>query len=111
MIYLSTPDDLYVFWVDMDTDYVMYRKYNGSSWETEVEWIDESTDGIASYNNFTASHVNNRIAIIYVTGTSTYNLRFELLSLGWTNEVMGISVPAKVEGVEGTSISKIVGVE
>ena len=34
-------------------DYIFYRKWNGSAWESTVEWIDETTDTLNTYQEST----------------------------------------------------------
>jgi hypothetical protein len=85
----STPvitydgSNLYVFWLRSD-NHVYYRKYSGS-WETAIDWVDESTDlftGTRLIQCFYKSYDGN-IGLSYQTkASSPYNVRFAFLSFG-----------------------------
>jgi hypothetical protein len=69
--------NLYVFWSQKPTaGHIYYRKWNGSSWETQVDWIDESSDGLTGGDNFTGFLSDMYQAVLYMTKTSSpYNIR------------------------------------
>lgn len=76
--------DIYVFYGRLDTDHIYYRKWNGSSWESEVDWINESTDELTGLENVNCFYESggNAIGIIYLTKTaSPYNVRYASLSV------------------------------
>ncbi len=95
-------DDLYVLWVDVPvTDHIFYRRWNGSSWESVVDWIDESAEGLNVYSSegLRASDtyscfenvLNGRIGFLYLTKTaSPFNVRFAHLLLGTQQVIVDV---------------------
>jgi hypothetical protein len=72
--------NLYVFWGAYPTaDHIYYRKWNGASWETSVDWVNEAGNYLsqASLTSFYKAW-GNKIGLAYQT--SSY-LRFEYLDL------------------------------
>jgi len=69
--------DLYIFWAVTN---IYYSKYNGTSWESPVQWISGET--LATNEKIGCFHQvsNGYIGVIYVTGTvSPYNVKFKYL--------------------------------
>jgi len=77
--------DVYVFWAGSPSaDHIYYRKHSGGSWGSEVDWIDESTDGLTRNDALSAYETSygGKIGLTYLTGSaSPYNVRFAYLSL------------------------------
>jgi hypothetical protein len=78
----TSTNNLYVFWAGYPTaNHIYYRKYNGTNWETAVDWISETQ---LTYNDrLTCFYQNygNKIGLAYmVTQDSTYYVKFDFLS-------------------------------
>jgi len=80
-------NDLYVFWAGAPTaNHIYYRKYDygTSTWEERVDWLDESSEGLTSYDRITGFYQawDHKIGLVYMTGSaSPYNVKFAYLSL------------------------------
>lgn len=98
--------NLYVFWLGSD-NHVYYRKYSGS-WETAIDWIDETIDSIAYAYDIQCFYKSygGYIGLCYQTkASSPYNVRFAFLSIG-----VGEAIQQAVNGAlsfQG-SLSKII---
>ena len=70
---------LYVFWANYPSeDHLYYRKWNGSSWESAVDWINESSEMFSS-DSWTCFYqaYDGYIGILYETKQSSpYNVKF-----------------------------------
>lgn len=112
----SDGNDLYVFWLGND-DHVYYRKYSGS-WETIVDWIDETTDSFYRLHLLQCFYksYDGYIGLSYQTlPSSPYNVRFAFLTVpaGWTLTISstlgGITEPVlgSYPHIEGKTIEVI----
>ncbi|PVX27034.1 MAG: hypothetical protein CW716_04365 [Candidatus Bathyarchaeum sp.] len=76
-------NEVYVFWGFYPTfAHIYYRKWNGLSWETRVDWLDESADGFVGDHTWTGFYESNEgfIGFLYQTkGSSPYNMKFACL--------------------------------
>jgi hypothetical protein len=78
----TSTNNLYVFWAGYPTaNHIYYRKYNGTSWETAVDWIAETQ--LTSNYCLTCSYKNygDKIGLEYTTtqGITRY-VKFDFLS-------------------------------
>jgi len=71
--------NFYVTWSDLGNK-VYYRKYNGASWEAEVEWITESSI-YGDYLGADYEALSAYLSVTFGTGASPYTLRHEFLNL------------------------------
>ncbi len=74
----SATGDLYCFWAQ-DTDHVYYEQYTSGAWQGAVDWIDESADGMESYQRLSSFYMDysDYVGLLYSTKTaSPYNVRF-----------------------------------
>jgi hypothetical protein len=76
-------NELYVFWGFYPTfAHIYYRKWNGSTWETLVDWLNESADGFISDHTWTSFYESNDrfMGLLYQTRSSSpYNMKFACL--------------------------------
>ncbi len=74
---------LYVFWgFYPELGHIYYRKWNGSSWEDRVDWLDESADGFIADHTWSSFYVSNDgfMGLLYQTKSSSpYNIKFACL--------------------------------
>jgi hypothetical protein len=75
----AATNDLYVFWAL--SNHIYYRKYTASTgtWETAVDWIDESAEVLTGADRLTCFYqaYGNYIGLLYLTKTSSpYNVKF-----------------------------------
>jgi hypothetical protein len=81
-----STNDLYVFWAGYPTaSHIYYRKYttSTSTWETAVDWIDESAEALTANDRLTCFYqaYSSKIGLLYMTKTaSPYNVKFAFLS-------------------------------
>jgi hypothetical protein len=78
----TSTNNLYVFWAGYPTaNHIYYRKYNGTNWETAVDWISETK---LPYNYLLTcfyQNYGNKIGLAYtVMQDSTYYVKFDFLS-------------------------------
>ena len=76
-----TTGNLFCIWSGSPTaNHLYYKKYVNGTWDSlPVDYIDESSDTIQYYNNFSVAPISylNNISVIYQTLTSSpYNIKF-----------------------------------
>jgi len=75
----GAPEQLFVFWANYpEQGHIYYRKWNGSSWENIVDWIDESSE-LFSCDSWTCFYqaYDGYIGVLYETKQSSpYNIKF-----------------------------------
>lgn len=95
----SATSDIYMFWSRTDTDKIYYRKRT-TVWETEVEWLDETTDTIGGDDRLSSYHkdFNGEISLTYTTkAASPYSVKFEELTAGQTSTYKTFTVDAYIQ--------------
>jgi hypothetical protein len=84
----AARNHLYVFWGFYPTfAHIYYRKWNSSSWETRVDWLDESADSFIGDHTWSSFYESNEgfIGLLYQTKTSApYNIKCACLPRPFT---------------------------
>jgi len=83
----TATNDTYVFWAGYPTTYqIYYRKWNGTAWESVVDWIFESLTDNDRLTSFYQEAYRHHMGLVYMTGfSSPYNVRFALTNDPPTN--------------------------
>ena len=120
VVSINSQDNFrYILWIESPTvDHVYYARYNGETWGTVVDWIDESIDTLPqSYYINTLQHFNDHTGLLYETGVAApYTLKFEPLDVTTnpatvtTNTPTSItSVNAVINGTGSANVSNLYG--